>query len=124
MNVKERLAGAIARAAAAAVSDGALPQGALPEVFLEVPPEKSFGDYATNFAMQAARTLKANPRKIAEAVVGRIEFPWLDRAEIAGPGFINFFLKPDWLHELLQEVLDAGPAYGNTQSGGQQKAQP
>ena len=123
MNVKERLAGAIARAAAAAVSDGALPQGALPEVFLEVPPEKSFGDYATNFAMQAARTLKANPRKIAEAVVGRIEFPWLDRAEIAGPGFINFFLKPDWLHELLQEVLDAGPAYGNTQSGGQQKIQ-
>ena len=110
MNVKERLAGAIARAAAAAVSDGALPQGALPEVFLEVPPEKSFGDYATNFAMQAARTLKANPRKIAEAVVGRIEFPWLDRAEIAGPGFINFFLKPDWLHERLQVVVDAALA--------------
>ena len=123
MNVKEKLAGAIARAAAAAVSDGALPQGALPEVFLEVPPEKSFGDYATNFAMQAARTLKANPRKIAEAVVGRIEFPWLDRAEIAGPGFINFYLKPDWLHELLQEILDAGAAYGNTQAGGRQKIQ-
>ena len=123
MNVKEKLAGAIARAAASAVSDGALPQGALPEVFLEVPPEKSFGDYATNFAMQAARTLKANPRKIAEAVVGRIEFPWLDRAEIAGPGFINFYLKPDWLHELLQEILDAGAAYGNTQAGGRQKIQ-
>ena len=123
MNVKERLAGAIARAAAAAVSDGALPQGALPEVFLEVPPEKSFGDYATNFAMQAARTLKANPRKIAEAVVGRIEFPWLDRAEIAGPGFINFYLKPDWLHGLLQEILDAGTAYGDTQAGRRQKIQ-
>ena len=123
MNVKEQLAGAIARAAAAAVEAGILPQGALPEVFLEVPPEKTFGDYATNFAMQAARTLKANPRKIAEAVVAHLQFPWLDRAEIAGPGFINFYLKPDWLYDLLQEILDQGATYGNTETGGKQKVQ-
>ena len=123
MNVKKQLAEAIARAAAAAVNEGILPQGVLPEVFLEVPPEKSFGDYATNFAMQAARTLKANPRKIAEAVVARLQFRWLDRAEIAGPGFINFYLKPDWLHELLQEILAVGDNFGNTQTGGKQKIQ-
>ena len=123
LNVKEQLSGAIADAAAAAVVDGALPQGILPEVFLEVPPEKSFGDYATNFAMQAARTLKANPRKIAEAIVTHLQFPWLDRAEIAGPGFINFYLKPDWLYELLQEILEQGETYGNTQAGRQQKIQ-
>ncbi|MBP2667650.1 MAG: Arginyl-tRNA synthetase, partial [Firmicutes bacterium] len=123
MNVKEQLAGAIARAAAEAVAEGSLPQGALPEVFLEVPPEKNFGDYATNFAMQAARTLKANPRKIAEAIVAHLQFPWLDRAEIAGPGFINFFLKPDWLYGLLQEILDRGETYGNTETGGKQKIQ-
>ncbi len=123
MNVKKQLAEAIARAAAAAVDEGILPQGVLPEVFLEVPPEKSFGDYATNFAMQAARTLKANPRKIAEAVVARLQFRWLDRAEIAGPGFINFYLKPDWLHELLQEILTVGDNFGNTQTGGKQKIQ-
>ena len=123
LNVKEQLSGAIADAAAAAVADGALPQGVLPEVFLEVPPEKSFGDYATNFAMQAARTLKANPRKIAEAIVTHLQFPWLDRAEIAGPGFINFYLKPDWLYELLQEILEQGETYGNTQAGRQQKIQ-
>ena len=123
MNVKKQLAEAIARAAAAAVNEGILPQGVLPEVFLEVPPEKSFGDYATNFAMQAARTLKANPRKIAEAVVARLQFRWLDRAEIAGPGFINFYLKPDWLHELLQEILTVGDNFGNTQTGGKQKIQ-
>jgi arginyl-tRNA synthetase len=123
LNVKEQLAGAIARAAAAAVEAGVLPQGALPEVFLEVPPEKTFGDYATNFAMQAARTLKANPRKIAEAVVAHLQFPWLDRAEIAGPGFINFYLKPDWLYDLLQEILDQGEGYGHTTAGGRQKIQ-
>jgi len=123
LNVKEQLAGAIARAAAEAVAEGSLPQGALPEVFLEVPPEKNFGDYATNFAMQAARTLKANPRKIAEAIVAHLQFPWLDRAEIAGPGFINFFLKPDWLYGLLQEILDRGETYGNTETGGKQKIQ-
>ena len=123
LNVKEQLSGAIAGAAAAAVADGSLPQGVLPEVFLEVPPEKSFGDYATNFAMQAARTLKANPRKIAEAIVTHLQFPWLDRAEIAGPGFINFYLKPDWLYELLQEILEQGETYGNTQAGRQQKIQ-
>ena len=123
MNVKEKLAGAIARAAEAALADGALPQGTLPEVYLEVPPEKSFGDYATNFAMQAARALKANPRKIAEAVVARLQFPWLDRAEIAGPGFINFFLKADWLYEMLQEILDAGDCFGNTDAGQRRRIQ-
>lgn len=123
MNVKEQLAGAIASAAAAAVADGKLPQGVLPDVFLEVPPEKSFGDYATNFAMQAARTLKANPRKIAESVVAYLQYPWLDRAEIAGPGFINFYLKPDWLYELLQEILEQGETYGNTLTGQKQKIQ-
>lgn len=123
MNVKEQLAEAIFRAAAAAQKEGALPQGSLPEVFLEVPPEKSFGDYASNFAMQAARILKTNPRKIAETVVSRLEYPWLQRTEIAGPGFMNFYLKPDWMFELLQEILDAGEAFGNTRFGCNKKIQ-
>lgn len=123
MNVKERLADAIVQAATAAMDQGILPQGALPAVLLEIPPEKHFGDFATNFAMQAARPLKANPKKIAEALVGQLKFPWLERAEIAGPGFINFFLKPDWLYALLQHILDQGETYGNTQVGQQQKIQ-
>ena len=90
MDIKEILAGAVLRAATDAMDEAILPKAELPPVLLETPPEKSFGDFATNFAMQAARSLKANPRKIAEAVVARLEMPWLDRAEIAGPGFINF----------------------------------
>ena len=123
MDIKEILAGAVMRAATAAMDEAILPKAELPAVLLETPPEKSFGDFATNFAMQAARSLKANPRKIAEAVVARLEMPWLDRAEIAGPGFINFYLKPDWLYTLLQEILDQGEAYGNTTAGQRQKVQ-
>lgn len=123
MNIKEQLAIAITAAAMAAMDKGTLPKGELPEVLLEEPPEKSFGDFATNFAMQAAKPLKVNPKKIAEAIVARLEFPWLDRAEIAGPGFINFYLQPDWLYAMLQEILDKGEAYGNTTAGQQQKIQ-
>ena len=123
MDVKEKLAAAIAVAAARAMEEGLLPKGELPEVFLEVPPEKAFGDFATNFAMQAARSLKSNPRKIAEAVTARLKLPWLDRSEIAGPGFINFFLKTDWLFDLLQAILDQGEDYGNTDFGRRKKIQ-
>ena len=123
MDIKELLAAAVVRAAAAAMDEGILPKAELPEVLLETPPEKSFGDYATNFAMQAARSLKANPRKIAEAVIARLEMPWLDRAQIAGPGFINFYLKQEWLYALLQEILDQGEVYGNTTAGQRQKVQ-
>ena len=123
MNIKEQLARAITAAATAAMDKGTLPKGELPEVLLEEPPEKNFGDFATNFAMQAARPLKANPKKIAEAIVACLEVSWLDRAEIAGPGFINFYLKPDWLYTLLQEILDQGEAYGNTSAGQRQKIQ-
>ena len=123
MDIKEMLAAAMVQAANAAMDEAVLPKAELPAVLLETPPEKSFGDFATNFAMQAARPLKANPRKIAEAVVARLALPWLDRAEIAGPGFINFYLKPDWLYALLQEILDQGENYGNTDAGRKQKIQ-
>ena len=123
MDIKILLAEAVAQATMTAIDAGILPKADLPEVLLEVPPEKSFGDFATNFAMQAARALKANPKKIAEAIVTRLNYPWLDRAEIAGPGFINFYLKPDWLYVLLQEILDQGETYGNTNAGRKQKIQ-
>lgn len=123
MNVKELLAEAIARAAAEAMKQGELPAAELPPVLLEVPPEKHFGDFASNFAMQAARSMKANPRKIAETVIARLDFPWLEKAEIAGPGFINFFLKPGWLYLLLQQILDQGTAYGNSQVGQKRRIQ-
>ena len=123
VDIKQQLTSAIAGATAAAMDEGILAQGSLPEILLEIPPEKAFGDFATNFAMQAARSLKTSPRKIAEAIVTHLNQPWLDRAEIAGPGFINFYLKIDWLHLLLQDILDQGDSFGNTNFGRRRKIQ-
>lgn len=123
MDIKELLKTEIRQAVEQAIADGAFSAGQLPEIILEVPPQKEFGDYATNFAMQTARAAKANPRIIASAIVERLKAPWLDRAVIAGPGFINFYLKSDWLYEMLQKILDAGKQYGNTTAGKGQRVQ-
>ena len=111
--MKEQLSQAIIDAAKQAIADGVLPEAELPQITLEVPPQKEFGDYATNFAMQAARAFRKSPRMIAEALTERMKYSWLDRAEIAGPGFINFYLQSDWVYDLLARALREGEAYGN-----------
>ena len=123
MDIKTLLQQAIVTAANQAMAAGVFRMEELPAVNLEVPPQKEFGDYATNFAMQAARTAKANPRIIAGAIVDRLKAPWLDKCEIAGPGFINFYLKPGWLKDLLGRILAAGDTYGNSNAGQGQRVQ-
>ena len=117
MDMKTVLQTAIEKAAQEAMAQGRLPQGELPEILLEVPPQKEFGDFASNFAMQAARSLKANPRSIAQAIQENLHEAWLEKVEIAGPGFLNFYLKPTWVYELLDGILAQGAAYGNTKHG-------
>lgn len=123
MEIKELLHQAISKAAQKAVADGVFFLDELPPIILEVPPQKEFGDFATNFAMQAARKAKTNPRSIAQALVERLQESWLEKAVIAGPGFINFYLKPDWLYEMLGQILSAGKRYGQTDTGAGQKVQ-
>ncbi len=113
MDIKDILAAAIKAAAQKAIDDGTLKPGALPEVMLEVPPQKEFGDFATNFAMQSARSLHCAPRQIAQAVVNNLDCASVEKAEIAGPGFINFYLKQNWTADLLASILVAGDNYGN-----------
>lgn len=123
MDIKELLHKAIYQAAEKAIADGVFAIQELPQVILEVPPKKEFGDFATNFSMQAARAAKTNPRVIAEAIVARMNETWLDKAVIAGPGFINFYLKSDWLYAMLQDILIQGDCYGNSQAGGNERIQ-
>ncbi len=123
MNIKELLQDAIGQAAQDAITDGVFCLSDVPPVMLEIPPQKEYGDYATNFAMQMARAAKTNPRKIAEAIIARLQFPWLERADVAGPGFINFYLKPDWLYASLTDILAAGEGFGQTNSGQNEKIQ-
>ncbi|MGI6108652.1 MAG: arginine--tRNA ligase [Eubacteriaceae bacterium] len=88
----------------------------LPEIELEIPREREFGDYATNLAMQLPKIARKAPRQIAEALVTRFEVePGLVEAvEIAGPGFINFRLDPQWLGAVVAQVNEMGKDYGRT----------
>ena len=113
MDIKDILAAAIKAAAQKAIDSGSLKPGVLPEVMLEVPPQKEFGDFATNFAMQSARSLHCAPRQIAQAVVDNLDCASVERMEIAGPGFINFYLKQNWTSDLLSSIIAAGEDYGN-----------
>ena len=113
MDIKEQLGAAIRQAAERAIADGVFPSAELADILLEVPPDKKFGDFATNFAMQSARVFRMNPKKIAEELVSRIEGDWLDHAEIAGPGFINFYLKGNVLYDLLRHLYEGGEACFN-----------
>lgn len=112
MDIKDTLTAAIEQAAKDAMAEGVFPEGKLPDIVLEVPPQKEFGDFATNFAMQSARVFHKSPRQIAEELVKRIQGSWLDHAQIAGPGFLNFYLKGNVLYDSFRQILEAGEAYG------------
>jgi arginyl-tRNA synthetase len=96
-------------------SDGDAP----PEFALEAPKREEHGDFACNAAMLLAKRLRRAPREIAgqlvEGLVAQQDF--IERAEIAGPGFVNIWLKGASWHETLRGVLEAGAAYGNSQRG-------
>ncbi|MBC8015197.1 MAG: arginine--tRNA ligase [Sporomusaceae bacterium] len=123
MDIKELLQNAIYQAARQAIADGMLHADELPQIVLEVPPNKEFGDFATNFAMQAAKAAKKSPKVIAQVLVDRLKETWLEKTVIAGPGFINFYLKPDWLYTMLTNILAQGEQYGNGLSGAGQRVQ-
>ncbi len=113
MQTKDKIAAAVKSAVEAAMSDGALKfSDALPEVALEVPPKKEFGDFATNFAMQSAKIFRTSPRKIAEEIKARINSDLLDKIEIAGAGFMNFYLRSDVIYRELKSIYDAGENFG------------
>lgn len=123
MNIKDSLTRAILEAAQQAAKDGIFSVDELPEIVLSVPPEKKFGDFASNFAMQLARTAKQNPRQIATALIERLNASFLEKTEIAGPGFMNFYLKSGWLYDLLAGIIAAGDQYGNIMIGQGEKIQ-
>ena len=87
-------------------------------ILIERPRDAAHGDYATNLALQLARTLKAPPRKIAGEVVAALPASeWIEPPEIAGAGFINFRLKPAAKQRIVRTVLGAGDAYGRADRG-------
>lgn len=109
----------VADAAARAAAKGELPEGPLPAFTVEVPAERSHGDFSANAALVGARVLKLPPRKIADALLAHLDFAgtFFSRAETAGPGFLNFFLSPAWYAAVLAAVQAEGADYGRTGLG-------
>ena len=104
----------------AALSQAAASLGApTADVLLERPKDPTHGDVATNLALTLAKTLKAKPRDVAAQLVKALELPpgLVKKTEIAGPGFINFFLAAEQLHAILPTVLAAGSGYGRSDAG-------
>ena len=114
---------AVLEAAGKAVADGKFPQEELPSFTIEVPADRTHGDYAVNAAMVWARALHNAPRKIAETLGEYFDFSgtYIDRFEIAGPGFINIFLSARYYSDILKDVEVQGENYGRSTYGGGKK---
>ena len=115
--IKDQLAATITAALEQARTSGALPLDTLPAITLEMPKNRAHGDWATNIALVLAPALKQAPRTVAETLVGLLPVGGaspIAKADIAGPGFINLTLRPDWLGEILERVEREGESYGHS----------
>ncbi|MCB2225183.1 MAG: arginine--tRNA ligase [Desulfarculaceae bacterium] len=120
--MKKTISDLLTAALASACAAGELPEVSAPEFVVEKTKQADHGDLASNLAMQLARPCKKNPRQIAEALVAQLgTAEVIERTEIAGPGFINFFLKPAAWLAVLPQILAAGESYGQGEAGAGQK---
>ncbi|XJZ27178.1 arginine--tRNA ligase [Bacillota bacterium Lsc_1132] len=126
MNIVEQVQNKLKQEIKAAVIKANLAaEGQIPDVILEVPKDKDHGDYSTNMAMQLTRVAKKAPRMIAEELIAHFDRSKasIDKIELAGPGFINFYMNNSYLTDLIPTILRAGEKYGETTVGQQQKIQ-
>ncbi|MBI3648134.1 MAG: arginine--tRNA ligase [Actinobacteria bacterium] len=116
--IEERLL-ALIRAAVEAVGPSLGLEPPLPEPALSIPKQKEHGDFATNVAMVLASRSGGNPREIAAALVAALpDADFVLKAEVAGPGFVNFSVTNEWLHDVLREVVRQGEGYGRATPAG------
>ena len=110
----EQLKEVIMKAMGMAVADGKFEPVPLPPFTIEIPNDKSHGDFAANVAMVCAKALKMNPRQIATILMERMIFDgtYFERCEMAGPGFLNFFLSKEWFARVIKAIEADGENYG------------
>ncbi len=115
LELRRRILEALGRA----VANGELPAEPIPDFIVERPSNSANGDFSTNVAMAGARAFKKAPRAIAESIVKNLDLEesLFDRAEIAGPGFINFFLSQQYYTEILKDIAAKGENYGKSDFG-------
>lgn len=117
--VENKLYEAIESAVKSAIENGDLPQADIPKFIIEKPADKKNGDFSSNIAMAGARAFHGAPRMIAEAIVKNFSLDggYIDRCEIAGPGFINFYLSDKYYSDVLKDIVASGDSYGRSGYG-------
>lgn len=117
--VENKLYEAIENAVKSAIENGDLPQADIPKFIIEKPADKKNGDFSSNIAMAGARAFHKAPRMIAEAIVKNFSLDggYIDRCEIAGPGFINFYLSDKYYSDVLKDIVASGDSYGRSDYG-------
>ncbi len=111
---------AVENALEQAMQKGELPQSPLPDFALEVPGDRSHGDWACNAAMVGAKAFHSAPRKIAQAIADNLDLSgsYFKSCEIAGPGFLNFRYDDHFYADVLQDIHRLGTSYGRSDFGG------
>ncbi|MDD6478402.1 MAG: arginine--tRNA ligase [Oscillospiraceae bacterium] len=116
---KNQIVEIIKSAAAKAIEENSLPEAELSDFIIEAPANREHGDYAVNAAMAWARVFRKAPRQIAEILVenANLEGSYVSKCEIAGPGFINFFLSDKYYADIIKDISEKGADYGKSGYG-------
>ncbi len=122
--MKSRLQNLVAQAISSLQQDGAVPAELTPSIQIERTLDASHVDFACNIAMMLAKPARARPRDLAEKIVAALPADeMVDKVEIAGPGFINFFLSRQAILSVVPAVLEAGEDYGRSRMGAGKRVQ-
>ena len=90
----------------------------LDQIVIEDSKDPTHGDYATNVAMKSCRLFSKAPRDVAALIVEKLDLSEIEKVEIAGPGFINFFMKNDSLSGIVKKIVDEGDNFGRSEKKG------
>ena len=109
----------VLKALGTAIAENALPAEPIPDFSVEIPKDTAHGDFSCNAALVSAKAFKSNPRAIATAISERayLDGTMFDKIEVAGPGFINFFVSGKWFSETVEKVISLGADYGKVELG-------
>jgi len=122
--MKQKLETLLQHVIASLKSEGILDQEIMPQINIERTKDAKHGDFATNLALALAKHAKINPRQLAEKIISLLpDDSLVSRVEIAGPGFINFFITADSQFQIIKQIHDAGKNFGLSKVGNKKKVQ-
>ena len=122
--MKQKVVALLQKAVEVLIEQSVLQSEWIPDISVERTRDAQHGDFASNLAMMLAKSAKRSPRQLAEVIIAALpEDASVEKVEIAGPGFINFFVNPNAQHAIIADVLRLGASFGKSNSGAGQKIQ-